>query len=320
MPKTTLHLIDRLVELRNECDFSNDPNRCKEYGDKVRARDIARDKRAIELALEAGEDKTGKEWTVEDKEQFNAITEGRLTIHGLPMTLDDLRMPAETLPSDDLEKGDVKPPAGSPPCQLALHDRIYLFRVDVLNEEARNDPVKDDKSRFDIIIAKVLQELENRPSLMEGDPIPGEMAVSESELRTFIEIRKEWQQEELARSPLILTEREQWIARMFDRLHEKGITEALFGENEDTDVAKPVRQVPQRWTPSPGYVGMKEIQTHLRFQKDGTNPSRSTMQDWLLKPHDQEVAPDTKEIYVREDWINEQINQWSPRSNRNRQP
>lgn len=241
---TTLHLIDRVIEVVNRCSFSDDPDLCREYGSKMRALDIARGKLAAELALDAGRAKPivwidedrkeqsipGKEWTEEDREKLQAIKDGRLT-------LDDLRMPAVSLPSDEPGKGDVAPRKGSPPCELALHGLIYPFFVDVLIGEAQADPVNDEEAQADpadIIIAKVLQELEKRPDLMEGEPIPYEyeMAVSVQEVRTFIVKRAEWQREELPSNSLNLTEREHWITRMLDRLHKVVTDEALFGENE----------------------------------------------------------------------------------------
>lgn len=86
MPKTTLHLINLLIKIFKHCGLSGDPDLCREYGNKMRARDIARGKRAILLALKAKKDKTGKEWTEADRASFKAITEGHVSLTDLRMS------------------------------------------------------------------------------------------------------------------------------------------------------------------------------------------------------------------------------------------
>lgn len=77
-----------------------------------------------------------------------------------------------------------------------------------------------------------------------------------------------------------------------------------------------------RWTPPPGYVGVKEICNSERFRKSGKNPPRTTVAEWEKRDSDvsRVTARDTSEVYLPESWVIQKIAVWNPRKHRNPQP
>lgn len=74
---------------------------------------------------------------------------------------------------------------------------------------------------------------------------------------------------------------------------------------------------PSAWVPPPGFVGTKAITSSERFRKDGKNPPRTTIDHWITRAGDtlkREMDPATREVYLPETWVLEQIRTWNPRS------
>ena len=69
------------------------------------------------------------------------------------------------------------------------------------------------------------------------------------------------------------------------------------------------------WSAPTGYVGVKTICTHVRFQKSGKNPPRTTIQAWeKSNPTVRDASPDSRETFLPESWVFERIAEWNPRS------
>jgi hypothetical protein len=71
------------------------------------------------------------------------------------------------------------------------------------------------------------------------------------------------------------------------------------------------------WKPSPGMVGVKEIQFGDQYRKNGKGPARSVIGYWVKhhRPKRTEIDPASQERYYPEDWVRERWEAWSP-SNR----
>jgi len=73
------------------------------------------------------------------------------------------------------------------------------------------------------------------------------------------------------------------------------------------------------WQPPPGYVGVKTVCNDPRFQKNGKNPPRSTIDGWIdaaarrRERITKVCAPDTREVHLPEEWVHERIREWNPR-------
>lgn len=80
----------------------------------------------------------------------------------------------------------------------------------------------------------------------------------------------------------------------------------------------------EEWSPPDGFVGTKKIIHEARFQKHGKNPPRSTIDVWRKaarsrnEPIQEVHDPATRELYLREEWVMDQISKWSPRKRNNR--
>ena len=76
---------------------------------------------------------------------------------------------------------------------------------------------------------------------------------------------------------------------------------------------------PTRWEPPTGYVGVKTVARDRRFRKNGKNPPRTTIQEWIRRAEQRGSpvkvirAPDSKEVHLPEKWVHEQIALWHPR-------
>lgn len=99
---------------------------------------------------------------------------------------------------------------------------------------------------------------------------------------------------------------EGWIRRLDERLDDS------LQHNWSEQITPPTP-----WAPPSGHVGVKEIMTDQRFMKNGKNPPRATIQDWVNRKDGSRVqaeqAPDTLETYYPESWVHEQIRRWNPR-------
>lgn len=89
------------------------------------------------------------------------------------------------------------------------------------------------------------------------------------------------------------------------------LARAIAGGDEETAPR-------QEWQAPSGFVGTKEICHDERFQKDGKNPPRTTIDAWRNKPGkagapQTHKAPDTGEVYLSEKWVQDQISHWNPR-------
>lgn len=93
------------------------------------------------------------------------------------------------------------------------------------------------------------------------------------------------------------------------------------GESEDgVGVEEAARVSAKPWEPSPGFVGVKTIMYDERFQKKGKNPPRTTIDAWIKSaaragnPIRKEMAADSQEVHIPENWVHEQIRGWNPRT------
>jgi len=93
--------------------------------------------------------------------------------------------------------------------------------------------------------------------------------------------------------------------------------EYLAGEQGEGILTAP--PAAHEWQPRSGFVGTKTICNDRRFQKDGKNPPRTTIDVWITAARNHDTPPETdydpatNELYLPESWVFDQIYRWSPR-------